>query len=286
MLLGCHVSVAGGPHNGVTYARSVGAECLQFFAKSPRQWKAAPISPDALQKYESARAEAGFPSVFTHTAYLINLSSVDPELRARSTEALADELVRAAALGAEGVVTHIGNDPGRDPRAAAQRAAQAILDAHQLAGQSATQTTLLLENTAGSGTTFGGSVEELAWVLDACDLPPDRIGFCFDTCHAFAFGMPLDQPRGWRELLDQASDLIGLDRLRLIHANDCMFPCGSKRDRHAWIGDGHIGIEGFSAMICEPRLAHVRVVTEMPGESPEKDTVNLERLRFLRAACA
>ena len=286
MLFGAHVSVAGGFVNGLDYAASIGAECIQFFAKSPRQWRASSAHPDALADFATWQAGERRVPAFTHTAYLLNLSSIDDELRAKTTAALADELIRGAQLGVDGVVTHIGNDPRLDQQAAAQRAAETVIEAYRLAGEAGATARLLLENTAGSGTTYGGSLGEIGAVIDLCEMPVSQLGFCFDTCHAFAYGMPVDSADGWSEVVSEMQATVGVDRLGLIHCNDCMFERGSKRDRHAWIGDGHIGIEGFAAMVCQPALAGVRVVTEMPGEAPEKDVVNLERLRELRSGCA
>ena len=285
MRVGAHVSVAGGYAKALEYAESVGCECMQMFAKSPRQWKGAPIDSAKADDFLADRAAREFGPVFTHTAYLINLSTDDETLRERSIAALADELVRGGLLGASGVVTHIGNDPTGDPDAAAKRVGAAVLQAFDLAGEIGQRTRLLMENTAGAGRTFGGSFEELSACLSAAALPAERLGMCLDTCHAFAYGMPLDTLEGWRDVVDGMGQLCGSNRLGLIHANDCMFERGSKRDRHAWIGDGHIGEAGFRAMMRVPELADVAVCTEMPGDVPKKDVVNIERLKAYRDEC-
>lgn len=271
--------------NALDYAESVGAECLQFFAKSPRQWRGGPVDTALAAAFVDARAERGFGPVFSHTAYLINLSTSDDELREKSTVALADELVRGALLQVDGVVTHIGNDRDGDPGTAAERVARAISTAFEMAARIADPPRLLLENTAGAGASFGASFEQLAACVAATGFSADRLGLCLDTCHGFAAGMALDSEAGWRDCLDGISACCGIDRLGLVHCNDCLFERGSKRDRHAWIGDGFIGLEGFSAMMCMPELAQVPLVTEMPGDPPEKDAINNERLRALRDAC-
>lgn len=285
MHIGAHVSVAGGFIKGLEYAVSIGAECIQFFAKSPRQWRGPALDPARVAEFREARETMSFGPVFTHTAYLLNLSTTDEVLLDKTITALADELVRCSALGADGVVTHIGNDPAGDDFAAAHRAASAILRGYDLAGERGAGARLLLENTAGAGSSFGASFSQLASTIRAAGMGPDRLGVCLDTCHGFAYGMPLDTAQGWPELIAEIDATVGLGRLGLIHANDCMFERGSKRDRHAWIGDGHIGAEGFSAMVCAPELQHVPVVTEMPGEAPEKDVVNIERLKAMREQC-
>lgn len=285
MLVGAHVSVAGGYERALDYAVSVGAECMQFFAKSPRQWRGKAIDPEAAAAFVALRAERGFGPVFTHTAYLLNLSTADDVLRAKTVDALADELTRAALVGASGVVAHVGNDATKDVSAAAARTADTILRAYELAGEVVASVRLLLENTAGGGTSFGCTFGELAAAIEVTGMGADVLGVCFDTCHGFAFGMPLDTAEGWRETIDEIEATIGFERLALIHANDCMFERGSRRDRHAWIGDGFIGGEGFSAMMCAPELAHAAVITEMPGEVPIKDSENLSRLKKMREFC-
>lgn len=282
---GCHVSVAMGYDKTIDYLVRLGAECAQIFAKSPRQWQGPPIRTDAAERFRALRAEKFDGPVFTHTAYLINMATDEPVLRERSTAALADEIVRASVLGADGVVTHVGTAPDGDIDAAALRAGRAASDAFERAGDLAS-TRLLLENTAGSGSSFGCCFEQLAASIAASGLGADMMGVCLDTCHAFAYGFALHSEQGWRELVGDISATVGLERLGLIHANDCLFAQGSKRDRHAWIGDGFIGTEGFSAMVCTPQLAEVCAVTEMPGDPPEKDEVNLSRLREIRDRCA
>lgn len=286
MLFGAHVSVAGGFEKALDYAQSVGCECMQVFAKSPRQWRAKPLDLEMAATFRALRDERGFGPVFTHTAYLINLTTANEELYEKSVDALADELARGSALGAAGVVTHIGNVSDGDREAAVCRVGRAIVRAFELAGGDECHTRLLLENTAGAGSTFGSTFEEIGLAIRSAGVGPERLGMCFDTCHGWAFGYRIDSKESWRQTIDGISSAVGLERLGLIHANDCLFDVGARRDRHAWIGDGFIGSGGFSAMVCAPELATVPVVTEMPGEVPEKDVVNIERLVSLRRACS
>jgi deoxyribonuclease-4 len=286
MLFGAHVSVAGGYDKALDYALGVGCECIQIFAKSPRQWRGAGLNLDAAAAFRTLREQRGFGPVFTHTAYLINLSTTNDELYEKSVAALADELARGSVLGAAGVVSHIGNVPDADRVAAARRVGAAIVRAFELAGGDGCATRLLLENTAGAGSTFGSTFAEIAACISASGLGPDRVGMCFDTCHGWAYGYRVDTEQGWRETVDELAAEVGIERLGLIHANDCKFDAGANRDRHEWIGDGFIGAEGFSAMVCVPELASVPVVTEMPGEIPEKDSENVQRLVAMRDACA
>jgi len=286
MLFGAHVSVSSGYDVALNYAESVGCECIQVFAKSPRQWRGPTLKPEATEQFLCLREERGFGPVFTHTAYLINLSTSKEDLWEKSVIALADELARGSLLGAAGVVTHIGNVPDGDREAAAARVGTAIDRAFDLAGGPECRTRLLLENTAGAGSTFGSTFAEIAGSIDAAGLAEDRLGMCLDTCHAFAFGYPVDSRDGWHSVVDEIAGTVGLKRLGLVHANDCKFEIGTNRDRHAWIGDGFIGARGFEAMVCSPELADVPVVTEMPGEIPDKDAVNIDRLVRMREECA
>jgi deoxyribonuclease-4 len=285
MRFGAHISVSGGYDRALDYAMEVGCECAQIFAKSPRQWHAAPMDPAKAEAFVTARRERGFGPVFTHTAYLINPATPEPVLREKSIAALADELVRGALLGADGVVTHIGSDPDGDPDLAARRVADAVNRAFELAGPAAASTRLLLENTAGAGRTFGSTFEELGACIEYSALSAEKLGVCLDTCHAFAFGMPLDTQDGWDDVITGIAGCCGASRLGLIHVNDCMFERGSKRDRHAWIGDGHIGKPGFAAMVCLPQLDGVCGCTEMPGDVPVKDAENIRRLKEMRDGC-
>lgn len=286
MLIGAHVSAAGGYERALDYALSVGCECAQLFAKSPRQWKGPAIDPESARRFVEARAGRAFGPVFTHAAYLLNLATHDDALWEHSIDALADELARGALLEAAGVVTHVGSDRLQDPARAAGRVADAVCRAFERCGHCGSEIRLLLENTAGAGTSFGSTFDQLGEVIERTGLPSESVGVCLDTCHAHAYGLTLSTREGWSELLDSVFANVGFGRLGLIHANDCMFPAGERRDRHAWIGDGTIGYVGFSAMLSaveeSPELKGLCAITEMPGDPPHKDEENLRRLRRLR----
>lgn len=286
MRVGAHLSVSDGYPATLEYAEAVGCECMQIFAKSPRMWKGRPIDPAAAETFIRLRAERGFGPVFTHTAYLINLASEDPALRERSIAALADEMVRGRAIAAAGVVLHIGTSRSGDFDSAAALVASAIVEAFARCGCTQPATRLLLENTAGTGKGFGASFDEFGMVM--ASLPDDvrlLVGVCLDTCHAHAAGIDLSTTDSWNSVLDGIEQRCGTGALGLVHANDCKFEIGSNKDRHAWIGDGFLGERAFRAMMCVPRLGTVCAVTEMPGEVPEKDRVNILRLVELRTEC-
>ena len=280
MLVGAHVGVAGGYPEAVDYASSVGCECMQIFCKSPRQWHARPLNPHVAVRFRERLTERGMGPVLVHTAYLINLGSADAALWQRSIDALADELQRSAALGANAVVTHVGTAWGDDVGASASRIASAVDRTWERAQPVSVR--LLLENTAAAGTTFGDGPDELGAILERLSVA-DGVGVCLDTCHAHAAGWDLSQPGSWTALVDAFESCCGIP-VEAIHANDCAFPAGEHRDRHAWIGDGTIGYAGFAQVMTDARLVGIPVITEMPGEVPLKDAENLRRLKQLRDA--
>lgn len=283
MYIGAHVGVADGYPEAVDYAARVGCECLQVFCKSPRQWHAKPLDPATARAFRERLVARAMGPVFVHTAYLINLGSTDDALWERSTDALADELRRAEVLGATAVVTHLGTCRGQDPERGARRIAEAIDRAWELARPRSVR--LLLENASGAGTTFGSTPDELGAVVQSLGVA-DRTGVCLDTCHAHAAGWDLSSPGAWSRVR-AAFETACRARIDAVHANDSAFPAGSHRDRHAWIGDGTIGYQGFEEIVGA--CAHEErtcLLTEMPGEKPEKDVENLKRLRRLRDASA
>lgn len=283
MLIGAHVGVGAGYPESIDYAESVGCEAVQVFAKSPQQWRAKSISPEVAAAFRERRAASGVMFACTHTAYLINLGSEDHVLWEKSWRALADELERAALLGVEATVTHTGTNRSGDLETGARR----IADGIDLAFKAAPAGVLLLENTAGAGTTFGTGPEELGAVLGMLDAQwRERLGICLDSCHAHAAGWDMSTPDGWTGFTTGLEACCGPERIRVVHANDCKFESGSRKDRHEWVGDGTIGTAGFSAMFAETRLAGAAAIVEMSGEVPEKDEVNVSRLKALREACA
>lgn len=281
MLIGAHVHVGGGYPSAVEYARSVGSECMQIFAKSPRQWNARPMDPGTARLFRTRVRELHMGPVLVHTSYLINLGSADDVLWDRSWRALADEIGRAELLGATFVVTHVGTRYKGSPERTAHRIAEGVERAWRESGASAAR--LLLENTAGAGTTFGDGPEELCEVLDLLGPASEHVGVCLDTCHAHAAGFDMSDGGTWTSLIDRFERQCRMP-VEALHANDCVFGPGLHKDRHAWIGDGTIGYEGFAAMFAEPRLAGLPVVIEMPGEVPVKDAENISRLKRLRDA--
>jgi deoxyribonuclease IV len=286
--IGAHLPVADGYPATLAYALELGCEAMQIIAKSPRMWSAPPVDAMAASAFAAARADAGIVPCVIHAAYLINLGTADDDLWGKSVAALADELRRAAVLHADGVVVHMGTAPA-GPGAAAVRVADGVGRAWSAAASAlgTDAPPVLLENSAGAGHSFGRDVAEIAATVAAVRAHGvDAVGVCIDTCHAFAAGIDLRCAGHWDDFASDFDERIGLERLRVVHANDCAGGLGERRDRHAWIGDGEIGERGFEAMFAEARLAHVAAIMEMPGERPVKDVENLARLRRLRVSAS
>jgi deoxyribonuclease IV len=286
MRIGAHVPVGDGLLRACTYATEVGCECIQIFAKSPRMWRGPGRDPDEAAAFIAERRRLGIGPVFVHAAYLINLGSSDPLLWDRSIAALADELRRADLVGAEAVIVHAGTVYDGAHSSPVGRVSEGVARAWESSGVGEAGPRIALENSAGAGHAFGSHLDELCEAAASARASGARTGICFDSCHGFAAGIDVSEADGWSQLCDAVHAGLGPGGLLAIHANDCKGELGAHKDRHAWIGDGHVGLDGFAAMFAEPRLAEVAVVVEMPGEPPEKDRENVGRLRTLRDAAA
>ncbi|MFD2080230.1 deoxyribonuclease-4 [Actinopolymorpha cephalotaxi] len=277
--IGSHLPVGAGLVRGAfRTAVDIGAEALQVFVGNPRGWARAAGDPEQDEAFRSRCADAGI-RVFVHTPYLVNFGSPTPATLERSADIVAHNLVRAYAIGAEGVVVHTGSGVAEGSREVAMRQVREsllpILDALPDGAP-----TLLLEPTAGQGQSLCSGVDDLPAYLAALDDHP-RLGICLDTCHVFTAGAPLDTPGGTTATLDRLVALAGADRLRLVHANDSKDPRGSFRDRHERIGQGHIGAGAFEELLRHPAVAGVPVVVETPGgvEASREDIAALKRAR-------
>ncbi|MFP4315849.1 MAG: deoxyribonuclease IV [Desulfovibrionales bacterium] len=277
--LGAHMSIAGGLHKAFERIQEVQGTALQIFVKNQRQWKTRPLRSDEIQEFAAAWTAWGEYPVAAHDTYLINLAAVDPVVLDKSLTGFAEELVRCETLGIPLLNTHPGSHMGAGMIPGLKRFTANLDEALHRSGTS--KVTVLLENTAGQGTNMGSTFEELAWILEHA-AHPDRMGVCFDTCHAFAAGYDLSSEGGYQQTFDRFDALIGLDRIRFFHLNDAKERLGAKRDRHAHIGQGTIGTEGFRRLMNDPRFARVPKVLETPkGKDLEEDRTNLTLLRSL-----
>ncbi|MET9400568.1 deoxyribonuclease IV [Kitasatospora sp. NPDC002965] len=295
--VGAHVPVAarGLAGTGLAYARRVGAETVQVFVANPRGWATPPGNPAQDAEFRAACAEQSIPA-YVHAPYLINFGSDNPATRERSATSLRHSLLRGHAIGALGVVLHTGSAVGSAPGGGSRRDeamaqvredVRPLLDELDALGEDAPW--LLLEPTAGQGSSLCARMEDLAAYVDALDGHP-RVGVCLDTCHAFAAGHDLAVPGGVRETLDALVEAAGPGRLRLIHANDSEDVVGARKDRHANIGAGRIGAEPFRELFEHPATAGVPLVVETPDRKHGGDgtghALDITALKELRARAA
>ena len=278
--LGAHVSVAGGVERAPERARDVTALNLQLFTKQPNRWAEPTLSGERIRAFRRAREAAGIRCAVAHDSYLINLASPDPGLWRRSLDSFRAELARGRALGLDFLVTHPGNATDGDISSGIARNAAALTEA--LEG-SPDGPRVLLELTAGAGTTVGGKFEHLAAIREGVGAPLDRrVGVCVDTCHAFATGYDLvdDYEGAWRAF----DDALGLAALELFHLNDSKHPFASRRDQHEMIGEGALGEVPFRRIMRDARFRHVPKLLETPkgDDVVSNDRRNLALLRSWR----
>jgi deoxyribonuclease IV len=277
---GAHLSVAGGLHNALSAAAALGCDCVQIFVKNQRQWRAAPLRQEQIRLFREEQQRTGVRPVVAHACYLLNLASPDGGGRRRSVLALIDELGRCEALGVPCLVLHPGSHLGAGIDAGIRNVIASLDEAHRATAGFAVR--LLLETTAGQGSSVGFEIQQIGAMIDGTR-DPDRLGVCLDTCHLFAAGYDLSDPVGYERTVALLSGQVGLDRIRCIHMNDSRSPCGSRVDRHEHIGKGKLGRQAFVHVVNDHRLAAIPKILETPkgtdGRGTDLDRVNLRRLR-------
>ena len=278
---GAHLSIAGGVERVVERARAVRADCLQLFVKPPQQWRFQPLHDEDAARFRSDAAGAGLSPLVGHASYLVNLATPDEMLYEKSLWCLLAEWDRAERLGLAYLVLHPGSHTGSGEAAGLARVARAL---DRLHGERPEQPCrILLETTAGAGSTLGGRLEHLKYLVETCEAG-DRLGIAIDTCHLFVAGYDLRTPSAVDETLGKIDAAVGLGRVAVVHANDAKGGLGSGRDRHEHIGRGRIGREGFRALVNHPALAALPFILETPkrdAHSRNMDPVNLRTLRRL-----
>ena len=279
MLLGAHVSPAGGPAKAVARGEERGCRAIQIFNQNPRAWKTRDYSEKEVSDYHAAMEGSEVRALLIHAVYLLNCASFDEDLCAKSLASLVASLEAGAALGAHAVVLHPGSALiDGEPGPALERAAQTIAEALARTGSCP----LHLENTAGAGGTLGRTFEELATLIELAG-GDERLGVCLDSCHLLASGYEVRTVEGLDETLARFDAAVGLDRLGSLHLNDSETPLGSNRDRHANLGEGEIGLEGLSVFLSEPRFDGLPCVMEIPGRDKQGpglfELLTAERLR-------
>jgi deoxyribonuclease-4 len=258
--IGCHLSLGAKPHVSLSDAAGHGVECVQIFASSPAAWKTPVVDEARDAMTVQVREINKIDPLFIHAIYLINLASEDRTLARRSRTSLVTALEAATRLRARGVITHIGSHLGRGFEAVAAQVGAGILTVLDLAPEGAD---LILENSAGAGGIIGSSLEELAELLDGVRRHPN-VKIALDTAHLCGAGWDFTQAETSSLLAERVRDTVGFDRLAVIHANDSKVPPGSRRDRHASIGEGYIGTEGFGFLLSQPAFQVVPWICETP----------------------
>jgi deoxyribonuclease-4 len=271
MLIGAHVSQAGGLSKAIERGVEIDCEAIQIFNQSPRMWKPTAYDEDDFTQFRETMAQSPIQAVIIHAVYLLNTASEDPEIREKTVSSLVQSLTVGDGIGATGIVLHTGSAKQGDVGEAIGRAGEVIAQALELTGECE----LHLEDTAGTGGTLGRSFEELAAIIKAAGGSP-RLGVCLDSCHLLASGYDVRTAEGLSDTLDRFDEIVGLDRLGSLHLNDSVNPLGSNRDRHADIGEGELGERGCEAFLSEPRFDGLPCVLETPGpdrKGPTKDEI-------------
>lgn len=278
MRVGVHTSIAGGLENAAHHAHRIGCDTFQMFSANPRGWKAIEPTAEEYERFRRAREKYALAPVVIHDNYLINLAAGDALLREKSIAAFRKEIQRAVGLGAEYLVAHPGSARGTSAREAIATCVKSLKQA--AAGLDLDGLTILIENTAGQGAVIGRTFEEVAEIVDGAkgELP---MGACIDTAHCFEAGYAIHTARGLRETVKRLDATVGLNKVRVIHANDSKTPFNSHADRHQHIGRGFIGREGFGRIVRHPKLKKIPFICETPFDRPGDDKRNVRMMRKL-----
>jgi deoxyribonuclease-4 len=276
MLIGAHVSPAGGPAKAVARGVERGANAIQIFNQNPRAWKPRRYSDEEVAEFREAMAASDVDALLIHAVYLLNCASDDAEIRAKSLRSLVVSLQAGAALGAHAVVLHPGSAKTGDVGAAIARAGEVIAEA--LAESDGCP--LHLENTAGAGGTLGRSFEELAAIMEAAG-GDERLGLCLDSCHLLASGFEVRTAESLAAVVDACAEIVGGDRLGSLHLNDSQVPLGANVDRHASVGKGELGEEGCAVFVSEPRFEGLPCILETEPSAEELALTRALRKRGL-----
>jgi len=275
MLFGAHVSIAGGIFNAPLYGKEIGCDVIQIFTKNQIQWKIPFLQAEDIKHFKENRLKTGVIPVTVHSSYLVNIAGPDDNVTEKSINDLACELERAEVLNIPFVVFHPGAHKGIGEKYALKSIAENI---NKIFSKSNSKSTfLLLETTAGEGTTMGYKFEHFAEIFNKLkDL--SRIGVCIDTCHIFAAGYDFRDEKSYYETIEKFDKIVGLKFLKVFHLNDSKFPSGSKMDRHEEIGEGNIGLNGFRILVNDERFKDMPGILEVPGNiTGYKRNVNILR---------
>ncbi len=275
--VGAHVSIAGSIDKSVDRASDLGCDTFQIFSRNPRGWRFKELSGDVVYEFRRKLEDSGMYPPVDHMPYLPNFASPKEEVLQKSIVALEVELDRCDVLGIPYLVTHLGSHLGSGKEEGLKRTVVAIQEALSHAEN---QVMLLLEITANTKNSVGGSFQDLGWIMEQVD-DADRVGLCFDTCHAFAAGYELRTKEGLENTLEEVERLIGLDQMKVIHLNDSKGELGSKKDRHEHIGLGEIGADGFKVILRNPVIRSRPLILETPTDERRDHSGNIKAVRDL-----
>ena len=278
--IGVHLGTTGGASNAVEVAREIGANTFQIFSSSPRMWRAPKVDPQQAARMKALRAALDVGPLVIHTSYLVNVCSQSDEVREKSVGAFRGEIERALVLGAEYLVLHPGSWKGLTRDEGLKLAADSIARAIDGLPWQGTPFHILIENTAGSEFSLGGSFEQVAELVERLKVSAP-VGVCLDTCHTYVAGYDLVTADGYAETMKQVAATVGFDAVRVWHCNDAKAARGAKLDRHEQIGKGTIGTEPFRWLLNDERFAHCAFIAETPVEEPGDEERNVSVLKSL-----
>jgi deoxyribonuclease IV len=278
--IGIHTSTAGGVEMAAERAYRLGANTFQIFSSSPRQWRPYSLGQPQCDALRGLRDKYGIGPMAVHSSYLVNLASATPEFHRKSVIAFRGELQRALALCAEYLVLHPGSFRGRSREEGLELVARSIAEAAQGLELEKSNLRILIENTAGSEFSLGGSFDQVAHLLEYLR-PVCPVGACIDTCHTHVSGYDIVTQAGWEETMQKLDAAVGLKNVKVWHCNDAKDALGSRRDRHEHIGQGTIGLEAFRRLLNDPRTEHAAFIAETPIEEPGDDLRNVATLKGL-----
>ncbi len=275
------MSIAGGAPLALHRALEVGCNVLQIFVKNNNRWQGKPLSGEEVEAFRQIWSDSGIRAIVAHDSYLINLAGSDEVLWQRSITAFLDEMERCERLGLSYLVAHPGSHRGRGERKGLERITRALDQIHERTSDYRVR--IALETTAGQGTSLGYRFEQLRDILSGCR-HPQKVGVCMDTCHIFAAGYDFRAQEDYLKTMEKFDHSVGLDKLQIFHVNDSKKELGSHVDRHEHIGEGKIGVSGFTWIVNDPRFVEVPKILETPkGKDLSEDRRNLEVLRSLIA---